>query len=158
MANQPVINTAMRAPHPLVAPTSVPTIRDVHLTQLVDKGNFKGSVYELGLFRFKPHDIAVLYRAAGLSTPGHFHTGTDLSFAPQVMYCLAGRLTVHCRDLQGNQQHFNLVTGTMMVIPAFIWHAYSIAQDAIIAEVRQQPFDPAQSDTYDETSFEEIIL
>lgn len=140
----------------LTAPESPPTVGDVRLIHLLNKGNAKGAVYELGLETSDLFDLAVFHRAAGLQVDGHFHTGRDPSFAPQRIYCLAGQMLLTCEDLHGHHETVQLVAGTQVEVPSFIWYGYQVLQDVVLAETRRQAFDPAAPDTYDRASFDQL--
>lgn len=129
-----------------------PTVKDIKIDKVENKGDDKGPVFNFNLFGQRTF-VTAYSRHAGLETNGHFHKGDDPSRDPEIIYLVAGKIQFDFEDLEGNKSRETLYPGEVITIPKLIFHKYHILSSSAFFESRISEYDPQNPDTYSYDDF-----
>ncbi len=120
----------------------------VAINKLENIGNEKGAVFSITT---EAKEIPVFFRKKGTLFGNHYHTGSDKSNNPELIYFLQGKVKFFAKDLDTNEKMEKEAEAPFeLVIHPNITHAYIALEDVIFIEPRPTKYDKEKPDTHEE--------
>lgn len=104
--------------------------------------------------------VIYCFRKQGQKFGGHYHKGDDPNRHPEILLLVTGKIRWETEDLHGRKMS-TVVDASQGVpqkitVPRYMWHNGEALTNCMYVEVRDRPFDPHKSDTFDREDFEKI--
>lgn len=120
--------------------------QEIKLFKFQNIGDNKGPVINLDFTGKNIVEIPIFYRESGSNPEGHFHKGTDVSFDPQFIYILKGKMEFSCIYPDGRTEVIVVEELQGIELPKLIYHRYKTLDYTIFCEPRLEKYDISNND------------